>query len=229
MLKEFKNFVLNLFFPKFCFGCQKEGSYLCEDCKSIIEVSAFHQKFRTKNLDDLYFVVEYRNFLLKNLVQQFKYKPFIKELSKPLASLIIDHFKLIDNLPSFCKEEIGFVLIPIPLKKRRLRWRGFNQAEEITKVLSNFLEIPKIFDVLIKKGGTLPQVKLSDKERRKNVLGVFYCQNKEKIQGKKILLVDDIYTTGSTMEEAAKTLKEAGAKKIIGIVIARAIPGEDIV
>jgi ComF family protein len=227
MVNKLKTFLVNILFPKFCFGCQKEGEYLCQDCKSILDVLNYHQTFKTEHLDDLYFALGYKDKLIKKLIQQFKYQPFIKELSLPLSSLIIDHFQLLENPPLFCIEKRDFVLIPVPLQKRRLKWRGFNQAEEIAKNLSVFLEIPLLFDVLIKEKETLPQVRLSDKERRRNLSGSFFCKNKERVLGKKILLVDDIYTTGSTMKEAAKVLKESGAKEVIGIVIARALPGQD--
>ncbi|MCP6719497.1 MAG: ComF family protein [Patescibacteria group bacterium] len=230
MIKEFKNFLLELFFPKFCLGCKREGSYLCEDCESIIDISYSHQKFQTKNLKDLYFATEYKSPLLKSLVQKFKYIPLIRELSKPLSFLIIKHFQLLDQPPPFSSKNGGksdFVIVPIPLEIRKLRWRGFNQAEEIGKVISSSLEIPLINNILIKTKAIQPQVKLSEKGRRENILGVFSCQNQEKIKGRKIILVDDIYTTGSTMEEAARKLKISGAKEVTGLVIARAESKED--
>lgn len=222
MLVKIKNFILDLFFPRFCLYCQKEGEYLCQDCRSILEISQFHQKYSTKNLNDLYFALPYQNPFVKNLIKMFKYEPFIKELSQSLASLIIEHFQLIEKpLTDFSDS----ILIPIPLKEKGRR--GFNQAEEIAIWLSKFLKIPLINDVLVKIKKTLSQVELSDLERKENIKGAFKIKNKEKIEGRKILLVDDVYTTGSTLEEAAKVLREAGAKEIIGIVIARAKPGTD--
>jgi ComF family protein len=213
-----KNFLLELFFPQFCLLCKKEGEYLCQDCRATLEISLSHQKYSTKNLNDLYFALPYQNHFVKNLIQSFKYEPFIKELSKPLASLIIEHFQLIEKpITDFS----NYILIPIPLKEKRQRWRGFNQAEEIAIELSKFLKIPLINDVLIKIKETLPQVELSERERKENISGAFSLKNNEKIIGRKILLVDDVYTTGSTMEEAARVLKKAGAKEVIGIVIAR--------
>lgn len=227
MINKLKTFFVNLLFPKFCFGCQKEGKYLCQDCKSILDVLNFHQTFKTEEIDDLYFSTGYKNQLTKDLIQKFKYQPFIKELSLPLSSLIINHFQLLENPPLFYKEKMDFILIPIPLQKRRLKWRGFNQAEELAKNISEFLKIPLLSDILVKEKETLPQVKLSNKERRGNISNSFFCKNKKKILGKKILLVDDVYTTGYTMKEASNVLKESGAKEVIGIVIARAMPGED--
>jgi ComF family protein len=218
-----KEFLLDLIFPKFCLGCKKEGSFLCEDCFSTLEISASHQKFRGKNLADLYFPVNYENFLVKKLIQNFKYPPLIKELKKELALIIFSHLLLLDKKPDFS----DFVLVPIPLSKKKLRWRGYNQAEEIAKELANFLKIPLISDCLVKIKETKDQVELSEKERRENVRGAFFVKNREKIVGRNILLVDDVFTTGATMEEAARVLKEAGAKKIVGIVVAKASPGQD--
>jgi ComF family protein len=182
-----------------------------------MEISRVHQTYKTHYLSDLYYSLDYQNPLVKNLIQKLKYEPLIKELSKTLASLIIEHFQLLDNKPNF--EE--FILIPTPLEQRRLKWRGFNQAEEIGKELSEFLKIPLVSNCLIKTKETLPQVELSNEERKENIRGAFLLQNENLIEERKILLLDDIYTTGSTMEEAARVLKEAGAKEIIGIVVAR--------
>jgi len=212
-----KNFLLDLFFPKFCFSCHREGEYLCLDCQATLEISGIHQKEKLSNLNDLYFATDYQKPLVKNLIQRFKYEPFIKELAKPLTSLIIEHFQLLDQKPDFS----DFVLIPVPLEKKKLKWRGFNQAEEIGKELSEFLNIEILNNVLIKTKETLPQVELSDEERKENIKGAFSCQHPELVRERKVLLVDDIYTTGSTMAECARVLKKSGVKEVIGIVIAR--------
>ena len=215
MWKKAGNFILEILFPQFCFNCGIEGTYLCEDCKSILEITGFHQKYSAPNLKDLYFALSYNNPLSKKLIQKFKYEPFVKELTKPLSSLIIAHFQLMDNKPDFS----GFLIIPVPLEKRRMKWRGFNQAEEIGKELAEFLKIPLISDCLIKTRETISQVELPEDARKENVKGAFSVKNR--ILGKKILLVDDVYTTGATMTECARILRESGAKEIIGIAIAR--------
>jgi len=228
-----KNFALSLLFPRFCFCCQKEGNYLCEDCLSTIEISEHQyclckkpqriwqggkcQRCRCRKLNGLYFAAPYQNSLVQNLIHSFKYKPFIKELSKPLASLIINHFQLLDNPPDFSE----FLLLSIPLEKRKLKERGFNQAEELAKELSKSLKIPLLNDVLIKIKETLPQVELAAEAREKNIKGVFLVKNTEKIRERKVFLVDDIYTTGSTMEEGARVLKIAGAKEVWAVAVAR--------
>lgn len=218
ILVKIKNLFLNLFFPRFCLNCGKEGNYLCKDCRGTLEILESHQKIRTENLKDLYWALPYQNPLVKKIIQKFKHQPFIKELAKTLASLIIAHFQLIEKpLTDFS----SFILIPLPLEKKRLKWRGFNQAEEIAKELSQFLKIPLLEDCLIKIKETSPQIEPSKKERKGNIKGAFLIKNKERIRGKKILLIDDVYTTGAPMEECARLLKEAGAKEIIGVVVAR--------
>jgi ComF family protein len=218
-----KEKIFDLFFPKFCFGCKKEGSYLCQDCLATLEIFTSHQKFKNKNLNDLYFPINYENFLAKRLIKNFKYPPLIRELKKELSLIIVSHFLLLDKKPDFS----NFVLVPIPLTKKKLKWRGFNQAEEIAKELAEFFRLPLISDCLIKVKETKDQTELSEDERKENVKGIFFVKNKEKIAGRNVLLVDDVFTTGATIEEAARVLREAGAKKVIGIVIAKASPGQD--
>ncbi len=248
---KISNGLLEIFFPKICLNCQREGDWLCPDCLATLEILDLHQKHSTKNLNDLYFPLPYQNRLIKKLIQKFKYPPFIKELAETLALLIITHFQLLDKKPNFfpsSRKRTDFILIPIPLTKRRQKWRGFNQAEEIGKELSKFLnpvrdsgnkeslqkenisngvKLPLVSNCLLRLKNTYPQVELSTEARRENVKDIFFCQNKKEILGKKILLIDDVYTTGATMEEAARILKESGAKEVWGIVVARAQPGED--
>ncbi len=174
----------------------------------------------SKKLFGLYFALSYQEkSLTKKLIHQFKYPPYIKELAKPLSSLMVEHFFLLNKNPQqICQ---GGVLIPVPLAKRKLKKRGFNQAEEIAKELSKVLKIPLISGNLIKTKETSPQINLSEKERKKNLKNAFFCKSPAVIKQKKIFLIDDVYTTGSTMEEATRVLKRAGAKEIWGIVVAR--------
>ena len=228
MLKNFKGFIFDLLFPKFCLSCQREGNYLCEDCQSTLGVLNTHQKHQTHSpaggLKDLYFAIDYQQPLIKNLIKLFKYQPFVKELGKPLTSLIITHFQLIEKSTA---DFVNFILVPVPLERKKLKWRGFNQAEEIGKELAKFFGISLLNNVLAKIKETPAQVELSEEERKENIRNAFSIKNGGQILGKKILLVDDVYTTGATMEECARVLKKAGAKEVIGIVIARAAPGQD--
>ena len=227
--------LIDVLFPKSCLNCQKQGSYLCEDCQACLEIFQYQyclckkpilaikkcQRCKSKKLDSLYFALSYQKIFVKKLIHSFKYEPFVKELSKSLAGLIINHFYLLEKQPNFLSDKTDFILVPIPLYIKKLKWRGFNQAEELAKELAKFLALPLISDCLIKNKKTPAQIELNDAERKENIKNVFIVKNQEKIKNKKILLIDDVYTTGSTMEEAAKILKETGVKEVIGIVIAR--------
>ncbi len=234
ILEDIKNFLLDILFPKFCIRCNKEGNYLCPDCLASIKIS--NEQFcpfcsppvivldgktcracsRSKKLAGLFCAGSYKNPLVKKMLGLFKYEPFVKDLSLLLASLIITHFKLLNKEPN-----IDFV-IPVPSHPSKLKERGFNPAREIAFELAKFLKKPLLSDVLVKTKPTLAQVELKySQERLKNVRGAFSVPNRAEIQRKKILLVDDIFTTGATMEECAQTLKAAGAREVWGAVVAR--------
>jgi len=221
ILNTIKNFILDILFPKFCLICNREGKWLCEDCFSLIDIlekQDYPFDIKTKKLAGLYCATPYDNFIVKKLINQFKYEPYIKELSEPLTLLITTCFDKLENLPNFNE----FILIPVPLHKNKLRKRGFNQAYEIGKQLSKSLKIPIHNNLLSKIKQTPAQMELDKEERIKNLENVFECEKPELIKNRKILLVDDIFTTGSTMEECALTLHNAGAQEIHGIVVARA-------
>ena len=145
-------------------------------------------------------------------------------MAKTLASIITEHL-LISGKNTDEIWENG-ILVPIPLDKKKFRARGYNQSEELAKELSEILKIPVLSDVLIKTKHTASQAELKKEEREKNILNAFATKNcgtsdVPQFYGKKVFLVDDVYTTGSTMEECAKVLQEAGAKSVWGICLAR--------
>jgi len=229
-----REYILDILFPKFCLNCNREGSYLCEDCfylidilnrqycafcsppKVVIDGKTCPSCQKTKNLTGLFCSASYDSFIIRKLISQFKYPPFAKELSKPLASLIMTHLIKLNKI-----NFDNFIIIPVPLYKNKLKQRGFNQSEEIGKELSKFLKIPIVNNILIKIKKTPAQVELKKEQRKENIINAFYCQKPEIIKDKKILLADDILTTGSTMEECAKILKQSEAKEVWGIIIAR--------
>jgi len=114
------------------------------------------------------------------------------------------------------------MIVPIPLYRRKLKERGFNQAELLARIISKYFNIKLNKNNLKRIKSTQSQTKLSANERIKNVKGVFKVKNGKEFWEKNILLVDDIYTTGATVEEAAKILKRAKAKEIYVFVLARA-------
>ena len=175
---------------------------------------------QNKKLSGLYFALPYKEReLTRKLIFQFKYPPYLKELAETLAGILIEHFIVSKKNADEIWE--NSILIPVPLDKNKLRSRGYNQSEELAKELAKILKIPVISGCLIKIKSTKPQMELSKEEREKNLQNVFLIKNPAEIRGKKIFLVDDVYTTGSTMAECAKILKSAGVKQVWGIAIAR--------
>lgn len=205
-----KEFILDILFPKFCVNCHKEGSYLCQDCFALIDILRYQPE------PFLFCPASYNNFIVKNLINQFKYQPFIKELAEPLASLIIAHLLSLEKFPDFR----SFILVPVPLHKKKLKQRGFNQAEEIGKELAKFLNIPIVADGLVKIKTTPDQVGLEKEKRKENIRGAFACPKPGLIQDKKILLLDDVCTTGATFRECEKCLVASGAGLVLEMCVA---------
>jgi competence protein ComFC len=115
------------------------------------------------------------------------------------------------------------IVIPVPLDRHREQEREFNQSAVLAKKISNYLTIPLNSSVLKRIKRSIPQSRLARKERLENLKGAFIIKGMKKISGKSILLVDDVFTTGSTVNECAKVLKEAGARQVSVITLARAL------
>ena len=202
-MKIFKN-ILAVLFPQKCLGCKKENEILCSDC--LLKIN----RPDTPHLNGIHIAANYQDLVLKKALWMLKYQG-VKQLAKPLAELIRERIwkKL---------ETENWLVVPVPLSKNKLRHRGYNQAELIARELSGNVRA----DVLFKKFHTKSQVEVKNKEERLvNIIGSFEIKNPEKIKGKKIILIDDVLTTGATMREAQKVLKSAGAKKVVGVVVAR--------
>ncbi len=238
-----RDFILDILFPRFCAGCRAEGYYLCSDCQSAL-VFFEHEYCLCQNpsrlplgvrcrkcarlpLDGLYSALPYDSSLVKKIISRFKYAPFVKELAKSCADLIINHFQLLDK-PPYCPKS-GWIaqpgqrwlIVSVPLHKKRLKWRGYNQSECLAKELASRLRIKFLPSCLIKIKKTPPQAELSAKEREGSVKNVFACPQSFAVAGHRVILVDDVYTTGATMQECARVLKATGARQVWGIVVAR--------
>ncbi len=114
------------------------------------------------------------------------------------------------------------MIMPVPLHAKRLRQRGFNQALLLAHRMSERHGLPLVYDNLIRQRSTRPQVELKGDERIKNVKGAFTLRQPGKVEEKNIILVDDVFTTGATMNECAQVLKQAGATHVTAFTLARA-------
>lgn len=127
------------------------------------------------------------------------------------------------TLKAIRREHPVDVLVPVPLHIRRLRERGYNQALILVRELNKRTGIPYQERALVKIKDTPMQTSLKKRERGKNLKGVFEVKDPEAIQGKAVVLVDDVYTTGATVNECARTLLKAGAKQVAALTVARAL------
>jgi len=114
------------------------------------------------------------------------------------------------------------IIIPVPLHTRRLLWRGFNQSKEICHTLRNRLERPILTNGLVRIRHTQPQTRLDRKERKENIKAAFATKT-SLVKGKTVLLVDDVYTTGATLRECTRTLKQAGVAQVDVLVLAKGL------
>ena len=211
MLKKVIHMCLNFLLPQKCFGCGKENETLCRECLAKIDMPSLPKE------GDIFSAADYGDETAKKAIWMLKYRG-AKNLAEPLAELL--------NTRCLTKLEIknisDWLVVPVPLSKERLRERGYNQAELIAKHLSLLQRLNLCADALVKIKDTPAQVSVKNKrERLKNLDGAFAVKNPEKILGKKIILIDDVSTTGATIREAKKTLRANGAKKVIAFVVAR--------
>lgn len=223
---------LDIIFPKRCVDCGKAGDFVCYDCATKIEIiktltcpvcgkiSKFGQicpRCRVRQglvLEGLFCSAHYDVGPTKEMIHHFKYSGFT-EIGIFLAEMIYQSLR--HNLPNG-----PIVIVPVPLHKNREGKRGFNQSELIARELSKMLDIPGGC-AIIRTKDTISQVNLDKKLRINNLVGAFACDDPSFIEGKNVLLVDDVATTLTTLNECAKVLKEAGAKKVWGVVVARRI------
>jgi len=228
---------LDLIFPVRCIGCGKFGNYICWGCLGTIAIKKnfecigckrnipFGQTCflcaKTNSVDQLLIVADYKNPLVEKSLKFLKYK-FISDLERPLAILMKKYLKWLTLDKKYNVFEANPLLIPVPLHPKRLNWRGFNQSELLTKNLADTFQMEMADDIIERTTNATPQADIKEREERlKNLNGIFKIINKEKIIGREVLLIDDICTTGATLNECAKVLKFSGATKVVALVIAR--------
>jgi ComF family protein len=226
--------LLDFFFPRACIGCGCwENSYLCPDCLNFLKTQnelicpycfkpgiggQTHFSCRRKwGLDGLTAIFEYKG-IVEQITQQLKYD-FNTDLGETILEMVL----------SFCGENKAFTkfvsqksvsLVPVPLHWLRFNWRGFNQAELLGRMIADKLGVRFLPDLLIRKKYTRPQTKFKKKERIKNICHAFIF-NQEFDPQERIIVFDDVWTTGATIRECSQVLKRNGVKKVWALTLAR--------
>jgi len=229
-LAKLKGIALDFLFPQWCVGCGREGSFICSSCHVSLprimpplcprcgrpqpggtlcpgcvswraEIDGIRSPFRFDGV-------------VRQAIHQLKYRN-LRALATPLAQLLNDYL-VTSPVP-------GEVLVPVPLHKKRLRERGYNQSSLLAKELGKLTNLPVVDDCLNRHRHAPPQARTQTvDERRSNVAGVFTCRN-DRLREKQVLLVDDVSTSGATLDACAVALKAAGAVSVWGLVLAREI------
>lgn len=229
IIKETAHLFDDILFPVYCVRCQTEGFWLCAKCQQSVVL----QKIQTcpfcgvptaygitcltdrkkTYLDGLTNTGDYKSWVWRNVVRPWKFGGAV-ELGDFCSEQIQ---KILPELPYGLYDPI---IIPVPLTKRRFRSRGFNQAQILAKAVAEVIE-GEVYEIhRIRE--TKPQPGLTRNERFKNISGAFAIPDKGKILHRDCIVVDDLLTTGATVNEIAKVLKKSGAKKVWAVTLLRA-------
>lgn len=217
--KNFYDRILDLVYPPVCGICGKfNQDFLCKKCQKMLEAEA---KFKIDKVDN-------QEYFFENHLYIFKYEGIIRKLIlnykfneksflyKTFVNFLLKNEKFFKILKSYD------TIIPVPVSSKRMNERGYNQSELIANdIVKQIAECECITDCLIKNKNIIEQSKLNKEQRKQNIQNVYQLKNKQIIKEKKILLIDDIYTTGSTVNECSKMLKIGQPEKIDVLVLAK--------
>ena len=207
-------------FPPACGICGKlNANYLCRGCnlelkkEANFQVDSYISKsgFKRKYFDEHIYFFKYQGLIRKQIInykfndKAYKYKAISNFILKNFILKVPENFQIIDNYD---------VIIPVPVSSKRFKERGYNQSLLIAKEIAKAMGKPLNTKSLYKIKNIIAQSSLNKEQREENIKNVYTLKNEEAIFDKKVLLIDDIYTTGSTANECCKVLQEAKPKKV---------------
>lgn len=222
-----KRIALDLLFPKRCVGCGREGDFICLSCRQLLTLikhpvcptcgrphpngvlcpSCVDWQSRIDGIRSPFVF----DGVIRQAIHELKYRN-LRALAVPLAELLYDYLSG-NPVPAD-------VLVPVPLHPKRWRERGYNQSGMLAIELRKLSGLPVVDDCLLRRQHTSPQAKsASVNERRSNVTDAFICRD-SRLQDKHVLLIDDVSTSGATLDACAAALKSNGAASVWGMVLA---------
>lgn len=229
-LTKLRGAALDILFPQFCVGCGKEGSFLCNSCQCslpLLEPPVCSRCGRPyaggdlcrscqdwqADIDGIRSPFRFDG-VIRTAVHQLKYRN-LRAIVPILAQLLKEYLE---------NNQLNVdIIVPVPLHEKRLRERGYNQSTLLARELAKLIDLPLDEKSLVREKYVLPQARTANvDERRANVANVFSCKGNQ-LQGKRILLIDDVATSGATMNACAAVLKSAGALTVWGLSLAREI------
>lgn len=220
MLRQIWTVPIVSIYPQTCGICGKiYPKPLCNKCEiklkkeNNLNIINSKEELEDKNFNELIYIFKYEGQIRK-LILDYKFN------EKSYIYLTFSYF-LLKNKKLFEKIKKYDKIIPVPISKKRLKTRGYNQSYLIAKEIAHQTNLELLNNCLIKTKNIIEQSKLNKEERKQNIKGVYDLKNKELIKDKKILLIDDIYTTGSTVNECSKILKQGNPTQIGILVLAK--------
>ncbi len=207
-----------MLFPQICGICEKVNiDGLCNKCKieleRLVESSIIDTELENRFFNELIYIFKYEGFIRKLILDyKFHEKPY---MYISIVAFILKNKKIYEKLQSYD------TIIPVPISKKRMKERGYNQSLLIAKQISKDVKIPLQTNCLFKTKNIIEQSKLNKEQRKQNIQNVYELKNREILNNKQILLIDDIYTTGNTVNECAKVLQQAKPQKIDVLVLAK--------
>ena len=224
---------LDTLFPIMCVKCGMEGEWLCRSCAVAIPLKtretcfvckepsrAWRTCYSCRSLCTLSGVIgffEYSEDIIKTILKIAKYG-FVKDILPPLLRVIAPYVTPVVEVLDLDPRAV--LLVPVPLHPRRLRERGFNQSEIIAKAFA-LASGATFSSTLTRRGMRPPQASLDAFDRARNIRKTFTCSDPASVRGRLVFIIDDVATTGSTLDECGRVLKNAGAAEVWGIVLAR--------
>ena len=236
---NFLKFFINILFPRICLHCKNDihhlnenilclaclrqlkqiSGFFCAKCGKPIDsgMHCYHcKKLKIKPKCSFIRSAFIFNEPMRSAIHEYKYncKPY---LSKTLGLWMRETLKTNSEFKDFS------FLLPVPLARKKLAQRGFNQSDLLADIIAEKKDFEVIKDAVIRIKNTKPQATLNKEARKTNISGAFSALKPKLIKGKNIILIDDVATTGNTLEELAKTLKKAGARKVAAFTLAREV------
>lgn len=238
MFFNFKT-ILSVLFPNKCLSCfsyTQDQSLLCPNCLSLLSIYQYFTCIKCHKKVDLWifakcchsneflidsflYCLDYKNKTVKEILHQFKYRRLL--LLESTFEKILE--RSLKYHKDYFKHHHDYIIIPVPLNIQRYKARGFNQSDVLAKLISKIINIPYYTDVIVRHKNNPPQANIENRiQRTQNVKDIFKINQKKLnlIKNKNIILVDDVFTTGSTLNECAIILKQNQVKNIIVICLA---------
>ncbi len=243
-LRKLGEELLELIFPPVCLLCERPGrEVICASCReqfalielpycvrcgkslpeSAVAETVCGQCRQSPPQFDGTRAVGLHSATLREAVLRFKFARR-QRLAEPLAELLAERVRMEQTDPGGLPWESLTGVVPVVLHPRRRNWRGFDQAVLLSRRLASLADLPCREQVLVRSKDTAPQIGLTPPQRRTNMKDAFAVPQPEAVAGESLLLIDDVYTTGSTLNEAAKVLHWAGAESVWALTVTRAMP-----